>query len=116
VKFNVKVQGVDNVINNFWLRGTKARMAADKVTETYTRKMANESGKMAPVDTGDLRASIIASPEKLDDALWQYGSDLPYANIQEYEHATKKGFIRKSVWNNRTPYREALRREVAKFK
>lgn len=114
MKMNVKVQGVDKVINSFTLRGTKARMRADKVTETYTRKMANESGKMAPVDTGDLRASIIASPEKLDDALWQYGSDLDYAVIQEYTHATKKGFIRKAVWNNRTPYREALRREVTK--
>ncbi len=111
---NVKVQGVNKVINSFSLRGTKARMRADKVTETYTRKMANESGKMAPVDTHALQNSIIASPEKLDDALWQYGSDLPYANIQEYEHATKKGFIRKAVWNNREDYREALRREVAK--
>ena len=114
MKMNVKVQGVDKVINSFTLRGTKARMRADKVTETYTRKMANESTEMAPVKTGDLRASIAASPEKLDDALWQYGSDLPYAVIQEYTHATKKGFIRKAVWNNRTPYREALRREVTK--
>ena len=114
MKMNVKVQGVDKVINSFGLRGTKARMRADKVTETYTRKTANESGKMAPVDTGDLRASIIASPEKLDDALWQYGSDLDYAVIQEYTHATKKGFIRKAVWNNREDYREALRREVTK--
>src|SRR5690606_11621614 len=111
---SVKVQRVDNVINDFWLKGTKARMAADKVTETYTRKMAKESAEMAPVDTGDLRASITASPLKLDDATWQYGSDLAYARLQEYEHYSRKGFIRKAVWNNRTPYREALRREVTK--
>ena len=110
----IKVQGVDKVSNSFSLKGTKARMRADNVTETYTRKMANESAGLAPVDTGDLRASIAASPEKLDDALWQYGSALPYALRQEYEHTSKKGFIRKSVYNNREKYREALRREVTK--
>lgn len=112
MKMNIKVQGVDKVINSFWLKGTKARMRADNVTETYTRKMANESALLAPVDSGDLMNSIEASPEKLDDALWQYGSDLPYALRQEYENATNKGFIRKSVYNNREKYREALRREV----
>lgn len=112
MKFNVKVQGVEKIMQGFSQKALAAQYRADKVTETYTRKMANESGEMAPVDSGDLRASIIASPERLKNALWQYGSDLPYAQTQEYEHATKKGFIRKSVWNNREPYREALRREV----
>lgn len=114
MNINVKVQGIEKIMKDFSQRGLTAQYRADKVTETYTRKMANESGGMAPVDTGDLRASIIASPEKLDDALWQYGSDLSYARKQEYENISNKGFIRKSVWNNRTPYREALKREVTK--
>src|SRR5690625_864356 len=112
---NVKVHGVDKVMQGFSEKALAAQYRADKVTETYTRKMANESGGMAPVDTGDLRASIIASPRRIGPATWQYGSELPYARRQEYEHATKKGFIRKSVWNNRTPYREALKKEFAKW-
>ncbi len=114
MKMNVKVQGVDKIMRDFSQRGLAAQYRADKVTETYARKMANESAEMAPVDSGDLRASIAASPERLANAVWQYGSDLPYARRQEYEHASRKGFIRKSVWNNRTPYREALKREVTK--
>src|SRR5690606_14001016 len=101
-------------MSDFSKRGIESQTRADKVTATYTRKMANESGGMATVDTGDLRASIIASPERLSNALWQFGSDLSYARKQEYENISNKGFIRKSIWNNRTPYREALKREVLK--
>lgn len=114
MNINVKVDGLEKVLMDFSKRGLDAQERADHVTETYTLKMAMESADMAPVDKGDLRASILASPEQLDDALWQYGSDLSYARKQEYENISNKGFIRKAVWNNRSPYREALRREVLK--
>lgn len=114
MRMNIGVKGVDKVMNDFSQRGLAAQFRADKVTETYTRKMANESADIAPVDTGDLRASITASPRKIKNAEWEYGSDLAYARVNEYENPTNKGFIRKSIWNNRTPYREALKREVTK--
>lgn len=113
-KINVKVRGLDKIMNDFSQRGFKAQNKADKVTETYTRKMANNSADMAPVDSGDLRANILASPRRLAPAAWEYGGTLAYTRRQEYEHPTKKGFIRKSVYNNRNDYREALRREVTK--
>jgi len=116
LKMNVNVKGLDDVMKDFSLAGMKAQGRADKVTETYTRKMANESGEMAPVKSGDLRANVIASPRRLKPAVWEYGGTLAYARRQEYENSTHKGFIRKSVWNNRTPYRERLREEVAKWK
>src|SRR5690554_5287243 len=103
-------------MKDFSAAGIKAQGNADKVTETYTRKMANDSAAMAPVDTGDLRANIVASPHRLEPAVWEYGGTLPYARRQEYEHKSKKGFIRKSVWKNRNDYREALKREVSKLK
>lgn len=114
MKINVKAFGVDEVSKMFAKKGLEALDVADKVTETYTRKMANESAAMAPVRDNILAPSIAASPEKLQDGVWQFGSTVEYARRQEYEHSTKKGFIRKSVWNNREPYREALRREVTK--
>ena len=104
MRINVKVQGLDAVLKDF----------SAKVTETYTRKMANESAAMAPVLSGDLRASIAASPRRLKLATWEFGSSLPYARRQEYEHASRKGFIRKSVWRNRNDYQAAVRREVTK--
>jgi len=114
MNINVSIRGLDEVISDFTEKGVKAQFKADKITETYARKMANESADMAPVDTGDLRTSIAASPRKLKPAHWEYGSNLAYARRQEYEHRSNKGFIRRSVWNNRTPYRDALRREVVK--
>ena len=112
MRMNIGVTGVDKIMNDFSQKGLAAQYRADKVTETYTRKMANESADLAPVDTGDLRASITACPRRVSNAVWEYGSDLAYARVNEYENHTHKGFIRKSIWNNRTPYREALKREV----
>lgn len=114
MRINVKVQGLDAVMKDFSAKGIQAQNRADKVTETYTRKMANESAKMAPVDSGDLRASIAASPYKLKTATWEFGSRLPYARRQEYEHHSKKGFIRKAIWQNRNDYQAAVRREITK--
>lgn len=116
MKFNIKAEGLDKVMRKFTIKGIQAQGNADKITETYTRKMANESAGMAPRDSGDLKSSITASPRRLGPATWEYGSELPYARRQEYEHKSKKGFIRKSVWNNRTPYREALRKEFEQWK
>lgn len=113
-RINISVQGLDKVMKDFSLAGIKAQGNADKVTETYARKMANEAGKNAPVDTGNLRTNLIASPYRLKAGTWQFGGTLPYSRRQEYEHRTKKGFIRKAVWNNRTPYRDAIKREVTK--
>lgn len=114
MRVNIKVSGLDKVMNDFTTRGVQAQYRADKVTETYTRKMANESADMSPVKSGALRASIAASPRRLQVGTWEYGSHLPYARRQEYEHYAKKGFIRKSVWNNREAYREAVKREISK--
>lgn len=114
MKINISVKGINEVMKDFSIKGIQAQERAENVTETYARKMANDSAGMAPVKSGDLRASIAASPRRIKLAVWEYGSHLPYARRQEYEHASKKGFIRKSVWKNRNDYREALKREIAK--
>jgi len=115
-RFNISVKGLDSVMKDFSEAGRKAQDNADKVTETYTRKMANEGADMAPVDSGDLRANLASSPRRIAPGSWEFGGTLPYTRRQEYEHATKKGFIRKAVWRNRNDYREKLREEVSKFK
>ncbi len=115
-RMNIKVSGLDKVMKDFSLAGIKAQGNADKVTETYTRKMASEGASNAPVDSGDLRADLASSPQRLAPASWQFGGSLPYTRRQEYEHPSNKGFIRNSVYSNRNEYREALKREVSKFK
>jgi len=117
VKLNTKVLGVADVLKRLdAVAGKEALQDVDAITETYARKMANESAEMAPVRDGFLKNSIASSPEQAPDDphAWQYGSNLPYAQRQEYEHRTHKGFIRKSVWNNRELYREAVRKRITK--
>src|SRR5690625_3587169 len=116
MRLNVKMQGLNEVMRDFSLKGIQAHNKADKVTETYTRRMANDAAKNAPVDTGELRANLLASPRRIKAATWEFGGTLEYTRRQEYEHKTKKGFIRKAVWANRNDYRMKLREELARWK
>lgn len=109
---NVSVKGIDKVMKDFSLKGIKAQTDVDKVAEKYTRKMANESADMAPVDTGDLRSNLLASPRRIKLGTWEWGGTLAYTRRQEYENPTRKGFIRKATWNNRQAFRDEIRREV----
>lgn len=115
MNINIKALGVKEIEKMFGQKAKDAIANSDKVTETYTRKMANEAAANAPVRDNILAPALAASPEKLKDGVWQFGSNgVEYTRRQEYEHPTKKGFIRKSVWNNREAYREAVKREVSK--
>src|SRR5690625_3655094 len=116
MRLNVKMQGLNEVMRDFSLKGIQAQGRADRVTETYTRKMANEGADMAPVDTSALKNNLLASPRRISPGVWEFGGTLPYTRRQEYEHKTKKGFIRKAVWRNRNDYREKLREELARWK
>lgn len=115
MNINVKATGVESTINKLTIAGVKAKTASDRVAETYARKMANESADNAPVKSGDLRANLASSPHRISAGVWQFGGTLAYTRRQEYEHPSRKGFIRKAVWGNRNDYREALRREVSKW-
>ena len=95
--------------------GAEVVKDVDKITEAYARKMAGEAANDAPVETGLLKNSIASSPKPAPEPhTWQYGSDLPYARRQEYEHKSRKAFIRRSVWNNEEGYRNAVARRVKK--
>jgi hypothetical protein len=104
--FNVSITGHGDVLR--MLDSSPIKTDLDRITEAYTRKMANETAQKAPVETGALKNSFTASVRKEADVLWSYGSDLPYATPQEYEHKTKKGFVRKTVWDNREGYRNKI--------
>lgn len=109
----VSVLGIDSLIQQLNDRlGDGAVSDIDRITETYARKMAADAAAMAPIDSGALKTSIASSPEQVEEHVWQYGSNLPYATRQEYEHATNKAFIRKSVWNNRQRYRDAIKDRI----
>jgi hypothetical protein len=112
---DITVRGIDDMIRQLNRHMGEAAVAdIDRITESYARKMAEESAALAPIDSGALKGSIASSPEVSEDSdhVWQYGSDLPYALRQEYENPTHKGFIRKAVWNNRNKYRDAVKNRI----
>lgn len=111
--FSVRVTGMDEVLKT--LDSDVLAWDLDKITETYARKMANESAKGAPRKTGKLKNSFPPSVQKEEECVWVFGSDLPYALKQEYEHRTKKGFVRKAVWNNREAYKNKIRERLSRM-
>lgn len=115
--FNVKVTGLEETLRKLDKQlGQQAIDDIDNITEAYAKKMAAESAEMAPLKDAFLKNSIASSPQVSNDDIrvWEYGSNLPYATRQEYEHKTNKAFIRKSVWNNREQYRAAIRKRISR--
>jgi hypothetical protein len=108
--FSVSVSGIEAVRHA--LNPAAVTRDIDRITETYARKMANEAAENAPRDTGRLKNSFPSSVQKESEGLWSFGSDVPYAAKQEYEHRTKKGFVRKAVWNNREAYRSKIKERL----
>jgi phage-related minor tail protein len=84
----------------------------DQDVERGVRQMANDSAEMAPVKSGRLAGSIPKTVSKVDQMTWEYGSDVEYATRQEYEHKSRKGFFRKSVWANRQKLRDKIRSTI----
>lgn len=117
MKITTKAVGVKEVLKrfeNFYDAGTEK--AVGDTVETYARKMAADAAGNAPILDGFLKGSLASSPEAESITVWTFGSDLPYARRQEYEHATKKAFVRRSIWTNRAAYRAALKRRIIEGK
>jgi hypothetical protein len=113
VSIRLDIRGIDDTIRRIAQHiGEEAWADIANTTEAYARKMANESAELAPLKDGALKNSIASSPEQVEPYTWEYGSDLPYATRQEYEHSTHSAFIRKSVWNNERDYQSAIERRV----
>lgn len=99
VKFKKQVSGIDRVQRNL---GTKAAKDLTKAIHVDINEGVSEMAELsydyAPVDTGALRASILASVQRQGPMEFIYGSTLPYAQRQEYEHKTKNAFFRRAIW------------------
>lgn len=107
---NIRVTGVEEVLRRLGREGAEQLAEEiDGIVERKTLQAINEARGNAPRDTGKLKNSIDMVDQETAPMKRVFGSDVPYATRQEYEHATKKGFFRKAVWNARTPLREEIR-------
>lgn len=98
IKFTTTVSGIYEVKKKLGARAARLLDAAIEVDMAQgARKMTLQAYKNAPVDTGALRTSILASVKKEGDKEYIFGSALPYAQRQEYEHRTKKQYLHRAV-------------------
>lgn len=113
MNINIKTIGLDAVMKDFAkFYDGKTKEAVGNTVETYARKMAADAADNAPILSGELKGSLASSPEQVNPTTWTFGSDLPYARRQEYEHKSNKGFVRRSIWTNREAYRTAIKRRI----
>lgn len=101
----IEVRGIKRVHKKLGMPAVKRlRDEIEDDVKDGTRRMAKESSRLAPIDTGALKISIIESVDKRGWAEYIYGSHLPYAQRQEYEHngnvydpTPRRAFFRKSI-------------------
>lgn len=91
----VQTSGLGKLRRNLGRDGAddlKAALELDMATET--RNIAMATADATPVDTGALQASIRHSSHRAGQLTYAYGSKMPYALRQEYEHKEKKRWMR----------------------
>ncbi|MGM0836042.1 MAG: HK97 gp10 family phage protein [Bacillota bacterium] len=108
----VRIDGLNEVLRELGRQGAAELLKdLDGIVEKNALKIANEAKVNAPRDKGPLKNSIHlwGRPAKLKRTI---GSDRPYAQRQEYEHKTQKGFFRKAMWNGREPFRKEIQDRI----
>lgn len=101
-RYKIDFDGIDDLKRKAGRRGAdRIRRRVGLALEEGIRDMADDSYDMAPKDTTALAQSILASVQKEAPLTWYYGSVAPYAQRQEYEHKSKKGYFRRSVNKNK---------------
>lgn len=100
MKIKISVSGISEVRKALGKRSAALLNQAIEVDIAKgTRDMSIQAYKNAPVETGALRTSILASPKRVGKKEWIFGSAMPYAQRQEYEHRTKKMYLHRAVWS-----------------
>jgi hypothetical protein len=98
-RYRIDFDGVDLVKRKYGRSGArKLRKRVGLAIEEGVRGMAENSYQRSPKDTTALANSILASVQKEAPLTWYYGSTMPYAQRQEYEHKTKRGYFRFAIW------------------
>lgn len=108
-RYKIEFDGVGNVRRSLG-RGAarRIRKQAGVRVEQGVDNMAHRSFDYAPKDTTALAHSIMASVHKEAPLTWVYGSTMPYAQRQEYEHKTKKAYFRRAIWFEMPLLKESL--------
>lgn len=112
-KYKVDVKGIDEVIRKLGVNGAhEVRKGIGVDVKEGVYNMAEQASDNAPVDTGALSASIVPTVEKIAPLSWRFGSPLPYAQRQEYEHKTHKAYFRRAIWAEQYELRDKMKSTI----
>lgn len=111
-----KVTGIAHVKARLGAKAAEAMEdAIDIDLGVATRKMANKAADGAPIETGALKASIRYSTRREGNMTWYFGSWLPYALRQEYEHIPKQGYFRRAYFGGHKPTERELVKTIKRI-
>ncbi|KZE04122.1 Phage protein [Bacillus mycoides] len=103
MKVSARIKDLENIyrMNN----PERYKTPVANTVEKHARLQANTASNRAPVESGNLAGSIPPSVKAFngDKTGWSYGSEVEYAAVQEYTHKTKKGFMRKTMFEGEQP-------------
>jgi hypothetical protein len=115
-RHTIEIKAFDEVFDALNIKNAqKMFRVVDDNLEEGIQAMAEGSYEMAPVDTTALRGSILASVTKLSRHHYMYGSTMPYAQRQEYEHETKRYYFRHSVLKEAPEIQSDIRSTVKRY-
>jgi hypothetical protein len=96
-RYSFDFRGIDSVIKQLGSGAARdLERAIDDDLHDGIKEMARISFNNAPVETGALKTSILNSVRRIGRNHYMYGSHLPYAQRQEYEHRSKRFYLRDS--------------------
>jgi len=104
--WNVSTRGVRDAIRRAGVVRNELVRALDNETDSASMRVVNEARVNAPRLTGQLANSIDIYEKATMRRV--VGSDKPYAQRQEYEHASRKGFFRNALWKERSVFRKNI--------
>lgn len=112
MKVSVRIKGMEDIYR--MANPDRYKTPVANTVEKHARLQANTASNRAPVESGDLAGSIPPSVKAFNGEKtgWSYGSEVEYAAVQEYTHKTKKGFMRKTMFEGEQPLVSDLEKTV----
>jgi len=113
VKIRIQASGFDEVIRALGSAAANRLEAAVEIdVAAGVRKMTLAAFKNAPVETGALRSSILKSITREGSMEYIFGSYMPYAQRQEYEHRTKNRYLHRAVWSEQGGIERDIKKSI----
>lgn len=115
MRYKIRVTGIDEIERKLGVRAASSlKDAIDTDLGVETRKTAMDAADRAPVETGALQASIRFSTRRDGEMKYHFGSYMPYALRQEYEHKSKSPFLRRAYWNSHPRIAKTIKATIIK--